>query len=105
MQTYLKTKPVWVQFLLFISMSFGLFVVLTFVGTLLLSKATGVSLFDVRDIGKWNPNDPRMIYFIRGLLLIQFLGLFLIPSLLFAYFSDPRPLRYLGLKSPSNNMY
>jgi membrane protease YdiL (CAAX protease family) len=86
-------------------MAFGLFVVLTLVGTLLLSKLTGIGLSEVKDIDKWDPKDSRMIYFIRGLLLIQFLGLFLIPSLLFAYFSDPKPFRYLGLKQPNKNIY
>jgi len=105
MQTYLKTKPVWIQLLLFMGMAFGLFVILTLVGTLILSKLTGVSLLEVRDIDKWDPNNPRMIYFIRGLLLIQFLGLFLIPSLLFAYFSDPKPMNYLGLQQPQKNVY
>jgi membrane protease YdiL (CAAX protease family) len=105
MQTYLKTKPVWIQLLLFIGMAFGLFMILTLVGTILLSKLTGVGLLEIRDIDKWDPKDPRMIYFIRGLLLIQFLGLFLIPSLLFAYFSDPKPFKYLGLKQPNKNIY
>jgi membrane protease YdiL (CAAX protease family) len=105
MQANLKRQPVWIQLLIFIGMSFTLFIILTFIGTIIHSRATGVSLFDVKDIDKWNPNDPRMIYFIRGLLLIQFLGLFLIPSLLFAYFSDSKPLKYLGLKAPSKNIY
>ena len=105
MQTYLKTRPVWIQLLLFIGMAFGLFMIMTLVGTVILSKLTGVSLLEVRDIDKWNANDPRMIYFIRGLLLIQFLGLFLIPSMLFAYFSDPRPFHYLGLKYPKKHIY
>jgi membrane protease YdiL (CAAX protease family) len=105
MQTYLKTKPVWIQLLLFIGMAFGLFFIVTFIGTLVLSNVTGVGLLEVRDIDKWNPNDPRMIHFIRGLLLLQFLGLFLIPSLLFAYFSDPKPMSYLGLKQPQKNIY
>jgi uncharacterized protein len=105
MQTYLKTKPVWIQLLLFIGMAFGLFMILTLIGTVILSKVTGVNILEVRDIDKWNPNDARMIHFIRGLLLIQFLGLFLIPSLLFAYFSDPKPFHYLGLKQPQKNIY
>jgi len=105
MQTYLKTKPVWIQLLLFIGMAFGLFMILTLVGSIALTKITGVSLLEVKDIAKWNANDPKMIYFIRGLLLLQFLGLFLIPSLLFAYFSDPKPLNYLGLKLPQKNIY
>lgn len=105
MQTYLKTKAVWIQLLLFIGMAFGLFMILTLIGTLILSKMTGVGILEVRNIEKWNPSDPRMIHFIRGLLLIQFLGLFLIPSLLFAYFSDPKPLDYLGLKQPQKSIY
>lgn len=100
MQTYLKTKPVWIQLLLFVGMAFGLFFVLTLIGTIILSSITGVGLLEVKNIDQWNPSDPRMIHFIRGLLLIQFLGLFLIPSLLFAYFSDPKPLNYVGLKQP-----
>ena len=39
------------------------------------------------------------------MLLIQFLGLFAIPSLLFAYFSDPQPMKYLGLRQPSKAKY
>jgi membrane protease YdiL (CAAX protease family) len=39
------------------------------------------------------------------MLLIQFLGLFVIPSLLFGYFSDPKPAHYLGLKSPHQSIY
>ena len=105
MQTYLKTKPIWIQLLLFIGMAFGLFMILTLVGTVILSKITGVSIFQVRDITNWNSNDPKMIYFIRGLLLLQFLGLFLIPSLLFAYFSDPKPFYYLGLQPPQKAIY
>jgi membrane protease YdiL (CAAX protease family) len=33
------------------------------------------------------------------MLLIQFLSLFIIPCFLFAYFSDPKPTKYLGLNS------
>lgn len=105
MQTYLKTKPILVQLLLFIGMAFGLFMILTIAGSFILTKVTGVSVLEIRDVDKWNPGDPRMIHFIRGLLLIQFLGLFLIPSVLFAYFSDPKPTQYLGLKQPQKHIY
>jgi uncharacterized protein len=105
MQTNLKRQPIWIQLLIFIGMAFALFMILTFIGTLILSKTTGISIFEVKDIAKWNAKDSKMIYFIRGLLLLQFLGLFLIPSLLFAYFSAPKPLNYLGLKLPQKNIY
>lgn len=105
MQTYLKTKPVWVQLLLFIGMAFGIFFILTAIGVVILSRMTGISLTELQDITHWNPNNPNFIFFIRGMLLLQFLGLFLIPSLLFAYFSDSHPLAYLGIRSPSRNIF
>lgn len=105
MQANLKRQPVWIQILIFIGMSFTLFFILTFIGSFVLTKITGISVLEIRDIDKWNPSDPRMIRFIRGLLLIQFLGLFLIPSFLFAYFSDPKPIKYLGLKQPQKHIY
>ena len=105
MQTYLKTRPIWIQLLLFIGMAFGIFVCLSIFGALILSSITGISLFQLQDINKWDPNNPGMIVFVRGLLVLQFLGLFLIPSILFAYFSDPQPFRYIGLKAPRRSIY
>jgi hypothetical protein len=105
MQTYLKTRPVWIQLLLFIGMAFGILMVLSLIGGGILSSLTGKSLFEMNDPATWDPKDPNMLTFIRGMLLIQFLGMFLIPSLLFAYFSDPRPLDYVGLKPPSRAIY
>jgi membrane protease YdiL (CAAX protease family) len=105
MQTYLKTKPVWIQLLLFMGMAFGLFIVLAFIGAAILSGITGISLLDFQDTAKWNSANPNLIVFIRGMLVIQFLALFLIPSLLFAYFSDPHPLDYVGLKAPKNHLF
>jgi membrane protease YdiL (CAAX protease family) len=75
------------------------------IGGAILSKLTGISLLEMRDASSWDINNPNMIVFIRGMLLLQFLGLFVIPSLLFAYFSDPKPLDYIGLKPPSKAFY
>jgi uncharacterized protein len=105
MQTYLKSKPIGIQLLLFIGMAFGIFMVLSLIGVAVLSNITGISLFQLQDINKWDSTNPNMIFFIRGMLLLQFLGLFLIPSLLFGYFSDPKPGQYLGLKPPHQAIY
>ena len=100
MQTYLKTKPVWVQLLLFMGMAFGMLFVIFLLGGALLSQLTGISLIQMSDTAKWDYNNPNTLVMVRGMMLLQFLGLFLIPSLLFAYFSDPHPLPYIGLKRP-----
>lgn len=105
MQSYLKTRPVWIQLLLFIGMAMGIFMVISLLGMGILSAMTGISIFEVGDIAKWDNANPKMLTYIRGMLLIQFLGLFVIPSLLFAYFSDPQPLQYLGLTKPAKPIY
>jgi uncharacterized protein len=105
MQTYLKTQPVWKQLLLFLGMALGLLLVVFIFGGLVLSKMTGISLMEMGDSKNWMTGDPKTLFMLRGLLLLQFLGLFLVPSLLFAYFSDPQPLQYLGFKKPSKHIY
>ena len=104
MQSYLKTRPVWIQLLLFIGMAIGIFTAFSVIGMSILSSITGISMFEVSNITKWNAT-PKMLTYVRGMLLIQFLGLFVIPSLLFAYFSDPRPLKYIGLSKPIKPIY
>jgi uncharacterized protein len=105
MQSYLKIKPTWVQFFIFIGMAFGVFLVFTLIGVIILSKITGIPLLELSDSSKWDMNNPAMLTFLRGMLVIQFLGLFLIPSLLFGYFSDPHPTAYLGFKKPNKAIY
>lgn len=105
MQTYLKTKPVWVQLLLFVGMAFGILSVIMLAGGMLLSQLSGVSIMELANPEGWNPSDPGIVFLLRGSMLLQFLGLFLIPSLLFAYFSDPHPLAYIGLKRPVHAGY
>lgn len=105
MQTYLKTKPVWIQLLLFLGMAFGLLIILSLIGMSILSKVTGISILQFQDVKNWDPNNPNTIVFIRGALIIQFVSLFLVPTLLFAYFSDPKPMQYIGLKAPSRFLY
>lgn len=105
MQSYLKTKPFWMQLLLFLGMAFGIFFTLSLVGILVLSGITGLSPLDVSDVSRWESGRPGMITFVRGMLVIQFFGLFGIPSFLFARLSDPQPAQYLGLRPPSKNIY
>jgi len=105
MQTYLKTKPVWIQILLFMGMAFGIMMALFMIGSLVITQITGFSLMELSDVSKWDASNPKTIVAVRGMLLIQFLGMFLIPSLLFAYFSDPEPGQYIGFKQPYNSGY
>jgi uncharacterized protein len=100
MHSYLKTRPVWIQMFLFVGLSFGIFMIFSLFGVTILTKMTGLGLAEIGDISSWKSDDQRYIFFVRGMLLVQFLGLFCIPALLFSYFSDPKPMAYVGLKSP-----
>ncbi|MBD0375593.1 MAG: CPBP family intramembrane metalloprotease [Flavisolibacter sp.] len=104
MQSYLKTKPVWLQLLLFLGMACATFMALLMVGTQVLTSITGVNFFDIKDVSRWS-NTPDMITFIRGMLVLQFLGMFVVPSLLFARLSDPDLKLYLGLQLPAGKIY
>jgi len=99
---YLKTRPVWSQLLIFIGLAFGCFLALGLVGTLFLSKMTGLDVLQMSNESNWDYSNPATLTFLRGNLLIQFLSLFIIPTFLFAYFSDPQPTKYLGLRSSSS---
>lgn len=93
------------QMLLFLGMAFGLLMVFFMIGGLVLTQLTGINMMDLGNSAAWKPADPNIKMALRGMIALQFLGLFLIPSLLFGYFSDPEPAQYLGLRKPSHAVY
>lgn len=96
---YLKTRPAWAQLLMFIGLAFGSFIVFSMIGVIVLGKMTGLNVLEMSDPAKWDYTNPALLVFVRGMLLIQFLSLFVIPTFLFGYFSDSKPLSYIGLRS------
>jgi len=97
--SYFKKVHPFLQFLIFIGIAFGAFIIFTLIGTAILSSVTGLSIITISDPTNWDYNDPRILTVARGFLIIQFLSLFVIPSFLFARFCDPKPTQYLGLTS------
>ena len=93
------------QFFLFLGIAVGSFFIGSAVGVIILSKFTGISLLQLRDMKNWDVSNPSMLTFIRGMIFIQFLFLFVLPSLIFSFLSDRRPIRYLGLQAPSSGIY
>jgi membrane protease YdiL (CAAX protease family) len=102
---YLKTRPAWIQLMIFISIAFGIFIIISMIGVMILGNITGINVLEMGNPDNWDFNNPALLSFIRGMLVIQFIGLFLLPNLIFAYFADPRPLDYLGLKKPGKSFY
>jgi membrane protease YdiL (CAAX protease family) len=100
--SYFKKVNPFLQFLMFIGMAFGIFLIIGTLGTFILSSITGFSLTTIADPKTWDYNDPQTLVLARGLLIIQFVGLFLIPSFLFARFCDSKPGQYLGFRSATS---
>lgn len=105
MKGLLKSKSPGSQLLLVIGICvFSLFVV-SLVGTFILAAIAGVKLTDLANVEKWDYNKPEIIFIIRGMQVIQFFGLFVIPVFICArLFSTDTP-KYLGFKKPSNSLY
>jgi len=70
------------------------------VGSLIVSMVTHVPLEDISKMATAKVIEPRMIPVIRGLQIVQFFALFLIPCLICAYLFSEKPGRHLGFKPP-----
>ena len=105
MKGLLKSKPAGNQFLLLISIALVSFFLLGMVGTAILSSMSGIKLTELGDSSKWDYSKPGTITFIRGMQVIQFIALFLIPSFICARLFSTDTKKYLGLVKPSINLY
>lgn len=105
MRGLLKSKSAGNQFLLLISISLVSFFLLGLAGTMVLSALTGINIVELSDSSKWNFSKPGIINFIRGMQAVQFISLFLVPSLICARLFSTDAKQYLGLKKPSNAFY
>jgi uncharacterized protein len=105
MKGLLKGKSPGVQFLVLISIALASFFILGLLGTVLLSKITGMGLLTMSDSAKWDYTDERLVTVIRGMQVVQFICLFVIPTFLCAHFFSTDSKKYLGLKKPSNYGY
>lgn len=103
MSYFKKTHP-FLQLLIFAGIAVGCFMIFGFIGTLVLAKVTGLDLMELSDPDKWDYSNPALLSFIRGMLVIQFIGLFIIPVFVFARLSDSKPREWLGLK-PAKPLY
>jgi membrane protease YdiL (CAAX protease family) len=93
----MKYKPGWMQLLVFGSLTFGIYLISGFLAVLLLTRFYDIPLNQVQEMDLSNPELVTLLKVLQATLSIAF---FFIPSILFAYLSDPKPLRYIGFKDP-----
>lgn len=105
MQGLLISKKPGTQFLLLISICLASFFIVGLLGTVVLSKITGMSLEEMSDSSKWDYNSQTLVTVIRGMQLIQFISLFIIPTFLCAWLFGTHTRTYLGLHAPWGNQY
>jgi uncharacterized protein len=105
MHTYLRNKPPWLQLIIFGGLTFGLLLAASFVGVSIVAHLNHMTLMQV---GTMKPDDfakPEYAGIVKGLLIVNSLGVFVLPALVFSYLADPHPLNYIGIRSPQKNSF
>lgn len=105
MRGLLKTKSPGTQLLIVISIALVGFFIISILGTIILAGISGMSIFQLGDTEKWDFNDPRTVSIIRGMQVIQFVSLFLVPTIICSWLFSTNTRQYLGLKPPSHAAY
>ncbi|MDP4130514.1 MAG: CPBP family intramembrane metalloprotease [Bacteroidota bacterium] len=98
-------KPAWMQLIIFGGLV-GIILFLTL--GLGISIVARVNDLTVRQIASMRPEDyarPELAGVVRGLLVVQSIGLFILPSLFFAFLADSRPFAFAGLKAPDKKSF
>lgn len=100
---YFRTYPWALQLLLFVLMIFTLASLGQLCLQVLLPKIYGIQLSSVFQVNEHSA--PELIHIAllaQGVLSVM---LFMVPSLLFANFTHPRPMQYLGLRTPQKPVH
>lgn len=74
-------------------------------GSLIVSMVTHVPLEDITKMGTAKVIEPRMIPVIRGLQIVQFFALFLVPCIICSYLFSEKPGRHLGFRPSHTPAY
>jgi uncharacterized protein len=103
--TYLKYKPAWQQFFSFLGIVLLFLLLQSILVTPIICKLNGVSSDHLNKIIKGELQHPATKNILASLQVVQFFALFLLPSLLFAYFADSNPQAFLGISHFSKSHY
>ncbi len=105
MSINLKSKAAWIQLLVF----GGLTVVIS---AIVLPAGLQVVLYanhmNPSVMGNFKPEDyarPENAGFAKGMVVVNFIGFFLLPSLVFSWLADPSPFRFAGFKKPDQGRF
>lgn len=105
MKGFMKTKPAGNQFLILVSVALVSFFVIGLIGTLMLSATTGIGLEKMTDMSKLDFSRQEVVNFLRGMQVIQFVSLLVIPVFICLWLFSTDNKKYLGWKNPSQPGY
>jgi uncharacterized protein len=105
MRGFMKQKPAGNQLLIVVGITLASFFLIGLLGTVLLTSFSGMKMSDLTNMSKWDFSQPSTLFMVRGMMVVQFLSLCLLPSLVAAWLFSENSKKYLGLKSPSDNLY
>lgn len=101
MTGYLKQYPPLMQLATFV----GFFIGFLLLYSLFLSTALPAwSGFTLNDIQHGNLSDPKVIAYLKLTQFLYTLIVYFVPPALFAYFWQPYPMQFLGLRNPTSPM-
>lgn len=95
---YWREYPFWMQLLQFVILWVASSFFFMVVATRIIVYTTGIPAETILNITNESP-----VAVVNAFLLLQFIsaiGTFLFPALAFAYFTHPRPVKYLGIVTP-----
>jgi membrane protease YdiL (CAAX protease family) len=105
MRGFLKTRSAGNQLLLVICIIFVSLFITALAGRSIISAISGMSLAEIGDMSKWDLSKDSGIIAIRGFQIVQFIGVFLVPTLAATWFFSSRTKDYLLLRQPSQGGY
>jgi uncharacterized protein len=105
MRGFMKNKSAFTQFLLVLCIVVVCAVLFSAIGGFALAAFSGMSVTEIADPSKWDYKKPSVIVMVRGMMLVQFLGVFVIPSLIAAWLFGSHTNKYLGLVRTRNVQY
>jgi membrane protease YdiL (CAAX protease family) len=94
-----------VQLVIFAGLTGGIFVVSYIVGVGIVAQLNHLSISSIASLTPDDLSRPEMAGLFKGLLIVQFFGLFFLPPLVFSYLADPQPLNFVGLKPPHKRYF
>lgn len=93
------------QLLIFGGLTLGIFVLASVIGTAIVARINHMDVLKLTTMGSADLGSPEMASVVKGLLIVQFFGLFLLPPLVYAYLADPRPMDFAGLRAPQKKSF